>query len=127
MTQQSSTPALQSLGLQLALTLFSAAAFLPFSATAALSALLGGGIAIAGNLLVVALVFRRYRAAEPGRLATRMMGAELARLALVAVGFGLVFASVKEAAVFVLFGTFLVVHLVPVWWLHRVSDHAMKR
>lgn len=127
MTQPSSTPALQSLGLQLALTLFTAAAFLPFSTASALSALLGGGIAIAGNLLVVALVFRRYRAAEPGRLATRMMAAELARLGVVAVAFGIVFVSLKEAAVLVLFGTFLVVHLVPVWWMHRVSDHAMKR
>jgi ATP synthase protein I len=39
----------------------------------------------------------------------------------------LVFASVKEPAVIVLFGSFLVVHLLPVWWLHRVSDQAMKR
>jgi ATP synthase protein I len=89
--------------------------------------LLGGAIAIAGNLLVVALVFRGYRAAEPGGLATRMMGAELARLVLVGIGFALVFASVKNPAVIALFGSFLVVHLVPVWWMHRVSDQAMKR
>jgi ATP synthase protein I len=127
MTQQSSTPALQTLALQLGLTLFAAAAFLPFSAAWAFAALLGGGIAIAGNLLAVLLVFRRYRAAEAGALAARMMGAELARLALVAVGFAIVFASVKEPAVIVLFGAFLVVHLLPVWWLHRVSDQAMKR
>jgi len=127
MTQQSSTPALQSLALQLGLTLFAAAAFLPFNAAWALSVLLGGGIAIAGNLLAVVLVFRRYRAAEAGALATRMMGAEFARLALVAMGFAVVFASVKELAVIVLFGSFLVVHLLPVWWMHRVSDQAMKR
>jgi len=127
MTQQTSRPAFQSLGLQLALTLVASAAFLPFGTAASLAVLLGGAIAIAGNLLVVALVFRSYRAAEPGGLATRMMGAELARLVLVGVGFGLVFASVKNPVVLALFGSFLVVHLVPVWWMHRVSDQAMKR
>jgi ATP synthase protein I len=127
MTQQTSRPAFQSLGLQFALTLAASAAFLPFGAAASLAVLLGGAIAIAGNLLVVALVFRGYRAAEPGGLATRMMGAELARLVLVGVGFALVFASVKNPVVIALFGSFLVVHLVPVWWMHRVSDQAMKR
>lgn len=127
MTQQSSTPALQSLALQFALTLVAALALLAFSVSWALAALLGGAIAIAGNLLAVLLVFRRYRAAEAGALATRMMGAEFARLALVAVGFAIVFATVKEPAVIVLFGAFLVVHLLPVWWMHRVSDQALKR
>ncbi|AGA35337.1 ATP synthase I chain [Thioalkalivibrio nitratireducens DSM 14787] len=109
------------------MTLIVSAALLPFGSGPALAALLGGTIASAGNLLAIALVFRRYQAAEPGSLATRMMGAELARLALVAAGFGLVFATVKDPAVFVLFGTFLAVHLVPVWWMHRVSAQAMKR
>ena len=127
MTQQSSTPALQSLALQLGLTLFAAAAVLPFNTAWALAVLLGGTIAIAGNLLAVLLVFRRYRAAEAGALATRMMGAEFARLAVVALGFAIVFASLKDVAVIVLFGSFLVVHLLPVWWMHRVSDQAMKR
>jgi ATP synthase protein I len=127
MTQQTSRPAFQSLGLQLALTLVASAVFLPFGAAASLAVLLGGAIAIAGNLLVVALVFRTYRAAEPGGLATRMMGAELARLVLVGVAFGLVFASVENPVVLALFGSFLVVHLVPVWWMHRGSDQAMKR
>ena len=127
MTQKTSTPAVQSLGLQLAITLVASAVVLPFSTAASLAVLLGGAIASAGNLLVVALIFRRYRAAEPGGLATRMMGAELARLVLVAVGFGLVFVNVKDPAVLVLFGSFLVVHLLPVWWMHRVSDQAMKR
>lgn len=127
MTQQSSTPALQSLALQLGLTLFAAAAVLPFNTAWALAVLLGGAIAIAGNLLAVLLVFRRYRAAEAGALATRMMGAEFARLAVVALGFAIVFASLKDVAVIVLFGSFLVVHLLPVWWMHRVSDQAMKR
>ncbi|AHE99703.1 ATP synthase subunit I [Thioalkalivibrio paradoxus] len=127
MTPKTATPAVQSFGLQLALTLIVSAALLPLGTGPAFAALLGGIIAAAGNLLVIALVFRRYRAAEPGSLATRMMGAELARLGLVAAGFGLVFANVKDPAVFALFGTFLAVHLVPVWWMHRVSAQAMKR
>ena len=127
MTQWFSMPAVQSLGLQLALTMVASVLFLPFSAAASLAALLGGAIAIAGNLLAVALIFRRYRAAEPGGLATRMMGAQFARLAVVAAGFGIVFVNVEDPAVLVLFGSFLVVHLLPVWWLHRVSDQAMKR
>ncbi|MFO8152147.1 ATP synthase subunit I [Thioalkalivibrio sp.] len=127
MAQQSFTAALQSLALQVGVTLFAAAAMVPISAAWALAALLGGGLAIAGNLLVVMLVFRNYRAADPGTLTTRMMGAELARLALVAAGFALVFVSVEEPAMFSLLGSFLVVHLLPVWWMHRVSDQAMKR
>jgi ATP synthase protein I len=127
MKSWTSTPAAQSLALQFGLTLLVAAVLLPFSAAAALSALVGGLIASAGNLLVVGLVFRRYRAVEAGRLATRMMGAELARLGLVAVAFGLVFANLRDPVLLALFGTFLAVHLVPVWWLHRVSDQAMKR
>ncbi|TVP83189.1 ATP synthase subunit I [Thioalkalivibrio sp.] len=127
MTQQSSKAALQSLALQLGVTLFAAAALVPVSTAWALGALLGGGIAIVGNLFAVVLVFRNYRAADPGALTTRMMGAELARLVLVAAGFAIVFVTVDEPAVFVLLGSFLVVHLLPVWWMHRVSDQAMKR
>ena len=127
MAQQSSTAALHSLVLQLGVTLLVSAAIVPVSASWALGALLGGGLAIAGNLLVVMLVFRNYRAADPGALTTRMMGAELARLVLVAAGFALVFVSVEEPAMFPLLGSFLVVHLLPVWWMHRVSDQAMKR
>ena len=118
---------MQSLAVQLGITLVAALAALPFSAHWAIAVLLGGMIAIAGNLLAVVLVFRRYRAAEAGALATRMIGAEFARLLVVAAGFALVFATLKDVAVFVLFGAFLIVHLLPVWWLHRVSDQAMKR
>jgi ATP synthase protein I len=127
MKSWTSTPAGQSLGLQFGLTLIVAAVLLLVSPVAAVSALLGGLIASAGNLLVVGLVFRRYRAAEAGRLATRMIGAELARLGLVAVAFGLVFANFPDPVLVALFGTFLAVHLAPVWWIHRVSDQAMKR
>ncbi len=127
MTAQTSNPAIQSLGLQLAASLLIAAALLPWGALPALSALLGGAIATAGNLLVVFVVFRRYQAAAPGGLATRMMGAEMARLLLAAVGFGLVFANVADPSIAALFGTFLLVHLLPVWWLHRASIQATKR
>jgi len=127
MKSWASTPAAQSLGLQFGLTLIVSAVLVPFSFAAALSALLGGLIASAGNLLVVGLVFQRYRAAEAGRLASRMMGAELARLGLVAVAFALVFANYRDPVLAALFGTFLAVHLVPVWWIHRVSDQELKR
>ena len=127
MAQHSSTAALQSLALQLGVTLLAAAALVPVGTDWALGALLGGGIAIAGNLLTVMLVFRNYRAADPGALTTRMMGAEVGRLVLVAAGFAIVFVTVEEPAVFALLGSFLVVHLLPAWWMHRVSDQAMKR
>ena len=127
MSSQTSSPAVQSLGLQVAAALILAAALLPLGTLPALSALLGGAIATAGNLLVVMLVFRRYQAAAPGGLATRMMGAEMARLLLAAVGFGLVFANVADPSIAALFGTFLLVHLLPVWWLHRASILATKR
>jgi ATP synthase protein I len=113
------TPAAQSLGLQLLLTAVAAVAALLWSPVAALSVGLGGAIAAVGHLVVTGLVFQRYSAARPDGLAARMMGAEFARLVVVGACFALVFANLRDLAVVALFGSFLLVHLVPVWWLHR--------
>lgn len=120
---------MQSLGIQLVFSLLVAALLIPFMGImAGVSALAGGMIATVGNLLVVFVVFRQYQAANPGALAGRMMGAEVGRLLLVAAAFALVFASLHDMVVVpVLFLTFLVVHLLPIWWLHRAKIKTTKR
>lgn len=119
--------AFQSLGLQSAVTVAAALLLLPFVREVSVAIILGGLIAIAGNALAILVVFRQYQAADPGALASRMMGAELGRLILAGVGFGLVFAWGVPVNVPVLFGAFLIVHLLPVWWLHRAKIQTNKR
>ncbi len=128
MTPRRSRHALHSLGLQLAATLILSGLILAlFPPVAALSGLIGGAIATLGNALVAIVVFRGYRATEAGALAGRMMAAEAGRLLLIAIAFGVVFAHLDDPNLVALFGVFLLVHLLPVWWMHRVSDQAMTR
>ncbi len=119
--------ALQTLGLQLGLTLGFSVLLLVVGLNASVSALVGGAVAVLGNLLVVGLVFSGYSAADPGSLVTRMMGAGLGRLAVVAVGFAIIFSQYPNPVVWALFGSFILVHLAPAWWMHRATGLERKR
>ncbi|WP_018867616.1 MULTISPECIES: ATP synthase subunit I [unclassified Thioalkalivibrio] len=128
MTPRRFRHALQSLGLQLALTLILSGLLLAlFPPIVAISAAVGGMTATLGNAVAAVVVFRPYRADQVGSLTARMMGAQLGRLAIIAVAFGVAFAYLDEPDLPALFGIFLLVHLAPLWWLHRVSDQAMTR
>ncbi|WP_026287749.1 ATP synthase subunit I [Thioalkalivibrio sp. ALJ24] len=128
MTPRSSSPAIQSLGLQLAATLLPTVLLLALSLpSAAISMALGGGIAVLGNAVMVFAVFGAYRAAAVRDLTGRMMLAQVFRLLLIAAAFAGVFARYDEPDLLALFGGFLAVHLLPVWWVHRASAQAMKR
>ncbi len=128
MTPRRFRHALQSLGLQLALTLILSGLLLAlFPPIVAISAAVGGMTATLGNAVAAVVVFRPYRADQVGSLTARMMGAQLGRLAIIAVAFGVAFAYLDEPDLLALFGIFLLVHLAPLWWLHRVSDQAMTR
>ena len=98
---------------QVVLTLLLAAGLAFKGAEHGYSALIGGGIATAANGLFASWVFRPYRAQQPGHVVARMYGAELAKLALVALAFVGVFLWVEPLSAAALFGCFLVVHLVP--------------
>ncbi|WP_018863326.1 MULTISPECIES: ATP synthase subunit I [Thioalkalivibrio] len=128
MTPRRYRHALQSIGLQLALTLILSGLFLAlFPPIVAISAMVGGMTATLGNAVAAVVVFRAYRSDQVGSLTARMMGAELGRLVIIAVAFGVAFAYLDEPNLLALFGIFLLVHLAPLWWLHRVSDQAMTR
>ncbi|MFO7954463.1 ATP synthase subunit I [Thioalkalivibrio sp.] len=128
MTPRRFRHALQSLGLQLALTLILSGLLLAlFPPIVAISAAIGGIAATLGNAVAAVVVFRPYRSDQVGSLTARMMGAQLGRLAIIAVVFGVTFAYLDEPDLLALFGIFLLVHLAPLWWLHRVSDQAMTR
>ena len=128
MTPRRFRHALQSLGLQLALTLILPGLLLAlFPPIVAISAAVGGITATLGNAVAAVVVFRAYRSDQVGSLTARMMGAQMGRLAIIAVAFGVAFAYLDEPDLLALFGIFLLVHLAPLWWLHRVSDQAMTR
>ncbi len=128
MTPRSYSHALQSLGLQLAATALLTVLLLVFvSPSAAAFMAIGGAIAIMGNAVMVIAVFGDYQAAAVRSLAGRMMFAQAGRLLLIAGAFAVVFARFDEPDLLVLFGGFLAVHLLPVWWIHRASAQAMKR
>ncbi len=82
-----------------------------FGGKAALSALLGGGLALVVNLLFAALVFGAYKAAEPGKLATRLYAAEVAKLLFVALAFAAIFLWIRPLNVAALFVTFFLVQV----------------
>ncbi len=84
-----------------------------FGATAAWSALLGGALALAANLLFALLVFRAYRAQEPGRLATRMYAAEAVKLLFVGLAFAAIFLWIRPLNVAALFVAFFLVQVLP--------------
>lgn len=128
MTPRRFRHALQSLGLQLALTLILSGLLLAlFPPIVAISAAVGGMTATLGNAVAAVVVFRAYRSDQVGSLTARMMGAQMGRLVIIAVAFGVAFAYLDEPDLLALFGIFLLVHLAPLWWLHRVSDQAMTR
>jgi ATP synthase protein I len=95
------------LGLQLAVTLVVAAAFLPFKGVAAAtSALIGGLIAVVpGAFYVWRLI--RSRNAPPQRLLRAHYGAEWGKLALTFVLFGATFAWVKDVSILPLIATYI--------------------
>lgn len=93
----------------------------------ALSLLFGGGAATLANALFAFLVFGPYRAQEPGNLVFRFYGAELLKLMLVALLFWGVFIWFKPVSVVALFGSFLLVQILPTMLAQRISGSATTR
>ena len=112
---------------QVALTLLLAGGLALLGAEHGYSALTGGGIATAANGLFALWVFRPYRAQQPGHVVARMYGAELAKLAFVALAFVGAFLWVEPLSAVSLFGCFFVVHLVPALTAARASTGRRKR
>jgi ATP synthase protein I len=111
---------------QAALAVMLAAGLVALGPEHGYSGLIGGGIATAANGLFALWVFRPYRAQQPGHVVARMYGAELAKLAFVALAFVGVFLWVEPLSAVALFGCFLVVHLVPALTVARASTGSSK-
>ena len=86
-----------------------------------LFALIGGIIATSANALFAYWVFGRYRAAEPGKLAAQFYGAELLKLAFIALAFAVVIIGSDPLSPLALFGAFFVVQVLPPLLANRIA------
>ncbi len=113
MTLTSKHQALRILLVQGAASVAAALVLAFVDATHAWSALAGGLIATLGNAFFMIRVFVPYRAQEPARLLGAFYGAELQKLVLIAALFAGVLFWLHPLSPMALFGTFLLVQLVP--------------
>ncbi|MFN4263460.1 MAG: ATP synthase subunit I [Thioalkalivibrionaceae bacterium] len=114
--------AVQALLIQAAVTVALAAALLMISSTVGASVLVGGAIASLGHGVVTWIAYRPYRADQPEAISARLMVAEGVRLMVVGAAFAATFATWRTASVLWLIASFLLVHLIPAWWIHRRSS-----
>ena len=106
---------------QAIVTLVVALAGLLFGYREGLFALIGGIIATSANALFAYWVFGRYRAAEPGKLAAQFYGAELLKLAFIALAFAVVIIGSDPLSPLALFGAFFVVQVLPPLLANRIA------
>ena len=86
---------------------------LPFGSPVAISVLIGAGTCWLANALLVAWVFRAYRAQALERLVLRFYSAEVAKIALILVLFGVAFAIYDELNIPALLGAYFLVQVIP--------------
>jgi ATP synthase protein I len=101
--------------LQFGAALIIGMALLVFGKTVALSGLIGGLIAALANGFFARRSFARYRAQDPGKIASRMFGAEIQKLILTGLMFALTIVTIKPLSIGILLGCYLCVQVaVPV-------------
>jgi ATP synthase protein I len=98
---------------QVVMTLMLAAGLMIPGPVYAWSGLIGGTIAAIANGVFAFWVFRPYRAQHTGILLSRFYGAELLKMAIVAVAFLGTFLWVEPLSAGALLGCFMAVYLVP--------------
>jgi len=96
---------------QTLLTLLLAALLLFYGRTEAISGLIGGLAAVAGNGFLGFFVFQQYRAQQPGAILGKYYLAEIAKLAMTALVFLLVILYLRPISIAAMLGIFLIVHL----------------
>ncbi len=101
-------------------------ASLGFGRTAALSAFLGGGTALAANALFAFWVFAPYRAQQPGALVTRFYAAETGKLVLVGLGFAAIFIWLRPLSAAALFVSFFLVQVVSPVVAHGLAKETPR-
>ncbi len=98
---------------QLVLTPLLTVAALAFGTSVALSALIGAATCLLANWVFAVLVFRQYRAQEPGMLLMRFYGAELLKLTLVLGLFATAFVAVEGLDLPALLIAYLTTQVLP--------------
>ncbi len=112
--------------IQSGLVFMAALAGMAVGQVAALSALLGGGIALGASALFAFLVFAPYRAQQPGVLVTRFYLAEVGKLLLVACAFAVIFIWVRPLNAVALFVSFFLVQVVSPLLAHWLTGEAQR-
>jgi ATP synthase protein I len=84
---------------------------LAFGKTIALSGVIGGLIAAVANGYFAHRSFTRYRAQDPQKIAGRMFGAEIQKLIITGVMFGLTIVTISPLSVGALLGCYLFVQV----------------
>ena len=102
-------------------TLVVALVGLIFGPREGLFALIGGVTALVANALFAYWVFGPYSAAEPGRLAGRMIGGEVMKLGFVVVAFVSTFVLMDAIKPLALIGAFLTVQVLPPLLANKIA------
>ena len=101
------------LSIQVVTTLVLSAVAFFFGGIVAASVLIGGSVCTLANGVFAFLVFRRYRAQEPGMLVMRFYGAEIGKIAVVLLLFAAAFALIDGLNLPALLGAYFVVQVFP--------------
>lgn len=99
---------------------------LVFGRVVALSAFLGGFVALAANALFALWVFAPYRAQQPGSLLARFYAAEVLKLLLVGLAFAALFIWVRPLNVAALFVAFFVVQVLSPLLAHGLAGETRR-
>jgi ATP synthase protein I len=97
-----------------------------FGKWVALSAFLGGGIALSASAVFAFWVFAPYRAQQPGVLVTRFYVAEVGKLLLVASAFAVIFIWLKPLNIVALFVSFFLVQVLSPVLAHWLAGEAQR-
>jgi ATP synthase protein I len=103
---------------QFLLSALVAGLLLPLDFVYAYSGAVGGGIAVIGNALFARKVFVPYRAQDPGALLARFYAAEIQKIIVIALLFALAIIGFDVLSYATLFGSYLLVQIVPLILLH---------
>jgi len=96
---------------QAGLALLLSLALLFIGKTEAISGLIGGLAAAAGNGFMGYFVFQRYRAQQPGMMLGKYYLVEFGKLAMTAVVFLLAILNIRPVSIVAMLGIYLIVHL----------------
>ncbi|WP_295584217.1 ATP synthase subunit I [uncultured Lamprocystis sp.] len=124
MQQADALLAKKTLQVQVILGLSALLIAIPFGWEMVISVMIGVGSCLFANFLFAVLVFRGYRAQEPGRLLLNIYGAEVAKLVVLIGLFGVAFATLDGLNVPALLVAYLVIQVASTLIAAQLSTRA---